>query len=439
LLAGARRSAPGFQLEGHPVQATFKQWQPWILSILVALMPLSFSVEHRIKALPTVLLFLAGLIAIFSASQTRRSYRKAWPVVFAALLMMVFVFFNTWLHQLGWRPLDRPAHILLYLVIAAVFSRPLRMQLVWAGFSLTTIALGAACLIQHYVLGVDRPYGFNGGVSASIELATILLGLSLMALTQLLSSRTAIAEKALHITAMIFGMFGALLTQSRGPLLAFAPMFVLLVLLHARRTGRWRLSLLLVAGVCVCATVATFSMHDKMVARFEAIGPEVTTFDHHGGGRGAVRERLEMWRAAGRALVAHPLTGIGIDRFNDYVDGEIAAGRSNPAIGQYNQPHNEYLEAGATGGIPGLLVLLLVFGLPLRYFARHARDADEAVALPACAGMALIGLYMLCALTDSVFYRVMVHSFYFFLILGMALLIGRQLSSRRSSLEHAPA
>jgi O-antigen ligase len=38
----------------------------------------------------------------------------------------------------------------------------------------------------------------------------------------------------------------------------------------------------------------------------------------------------------------------------------------------------------------------------------------------------VIVLYLLCALTDSVFYRVMPQSFYFFTVLGMALLIGRQ-------------
>jgi O-antigen ligase len=36
---------------------------------------------------------------------------------------------------------------------------------------------------------------------------------------------------------------------------------------------------------------------------------------------------------------------------------------------------------------------------------------------------------MVCALTDSVFYRVMPLSFYFFVVLGMALLIGHQRSS----------
>ena len=415
--------------EGLCVQTSLKPWQSWILSILLAVIPLSLSIDHRIKALPVALAFLAGVWFVTTSAPTRRSYRYAWLVVAAALLLFGFIGLNVLIHQLGWRPMDRAAHIVMYLLIGAAFTRALRLPMLWSGFSLGTMALGTVCLVQRYGQGIARAYGLNGGPSASIEFATLLLGLSLVVLARLMDRRTGSAERVLHLIAMAFGMYGALLTQSRGPLLAFAPAFALLMLLHARRSGHWRVGILLIAGACVGATLATFTLHDEMTERFAAIGPEVATFDQHHDAYGAVRERLEMWRTAGRAIAAHPLAGIGIGEFSGYVDGEIAAGRSNPSIGHYNQPHNEYLEAAATGGIPGLLVLLATFLLPLSYFARHVRDVDEAVVMPACAGLAVVTLYMLCALTDSVFYRVMPQSFYFFIMLGMALLIARQRSA----------
>ncbi len=411
------------------MQALLKPWQSWFLSLLLALIPLSLAISQRIKILPVALLFLAGAWFVVANAPTRRSYRYAWPVTAAAVLLLGFITLNVLLHQLGWRPMDRAAHILLYLVIGAIFTCTLRPVAVWAGFSLSTIALGSVCLFQHFGQGIERAYGLNGGPSASIELATLLLGLSLVALARLLDRRTGTVERLLHVTAMVFGTSGALLTQSRGPLLAFAPAFAMLVLLHARRSGHWRLGVLVVVGACVGVTLATYTMHDEMTERFAAIGAEVTTFDHRHEARGAVRERLEMWRTAGRAVGEHPLAGIGIGEFSHYVDAEIAAGRSNPSIGRYNQPHNEYVEAAATGGILGLLVLLATFLLPLSYFARHVRDRDDAVVTPARTGLAIVVLYMLCALTDSVFYRVMPQSFYFFMVLGMALLLARHRSS----------
>ncbi|MEO9091243.1 MAG: O-antigen ligase family protein [Rhodanobacter sp.] len=408
-----------------------KPWQTWTLSILVALMPLSFSIDTRVKSVPQALLFLVGLGLLIGSAACRGCFRAAWPPVVAALLMVGFVIFNVLIHQLGWRPLDHPAHILLFLVVAACFSLPLQMRLIWAGFSLTAIALGAVGVLQSHLFGIERAYGLNGGASASIELATILLGLSVVALVQFLGPGTRRLDRVLHLIAMGFGMYGALLTQSRGPLLAFAPIFVLLVLLHARRTSHWRSSLLLIGVACVIAAAATFSMRGEMKARFEAIGPEVATFDHRYDARGAVRERLAMWRTAARAFAAHPVIGIGVGEFAEYTHREIAAGRSNPVIGRYNQPHNEYLDAAANGGLPGLLILLAVFLVPLRYFIRYAMDPDDEIALPASIGLALIGLYMLCALTDAVFYRVMTQSFYFFLVLGLALRLGRLQRLRR--------
>jgi O-antigen ligase len=394
--------------------------------MLLALVPVSLCIDSSIKVLPVALLFLAGCWFIVRDRATRTAFAQAWPVVATAWVLVGFIGANAALHQLGWRPLDRAAHIVLYLGVAAVFARTLRLSMLWGGMSLGTIALGIVCLVQHYAQGIDRVYGLNGGPSASIELATLLLGMSLLALVRLLDARIGRAERILHLLAIGLGMYGALLTQSRGPLLAFIPAVALLALLHARRGGRRRVVALAVLGACTGLAAVSWSMHDEMAERFAAIGPEVASFDHRADATGAVRERLEMWRTATRAVREHPLAGIGVGRFGHYVRQEIAAGRSNPSIGRYNQPHNESVEAAATGGVPGLLVLLATFLVPLGFFARHVQAADEALALPARAGLSVIVLYLLCALTDSVFYRVMPQSFYFFSVLGMALMIGRE-------------
>lgn len=397
-------------------------WPAWTLSALVALMPLSFSIEPDIKALPAVLLFFCGL-ALPRYAPVRWSYRTAAPVIAAAALLIVLDTVNVLWHRLGWRPLDHAAHVLLYVVVAAVFARHLRMTLVWAGFSLTAIGLGTVCLVQHYALGALRAHGLNGGDSAAIECATLLLGLALMALVQLLQSRVSSWRWWLHGAGMVFGMYGALLTQSRGPLLAFVPAFLLVLLLQARRSGRWRWSLTLGLVVCLGGAAATATLHGVMLTRFTSIQKEVNGFDQ-GDPDGSVGARLEMWRTALRAAGEHPLAGVGIDQYATYSRAEIAAGRSDASIAPYNQPHNEYLRALATGGVPLLLAVLAVFVLPLRYFTRWLGDADGAIAATATAGLAIVVLYLFCAMGESVFYRVMSQSFYFFLVLGLALRVG---------------
>ena len=399
-----------------------RAWTAWALSVLVASMPLSFSIEGGIKALPAALLFFCGL-GLLRHAAVRHGCRTAAPVMAAAVLLIAVDIGNVLWHQLGWRPLDHAAHVLLYVVVAAVFGRPLRMALVWAGFSLVAIGLGAVCLVQHYAMGIERAHGLNGGGSAAIECATVLLGLALLALVQLLRARVWSRAWWLHGAGMVLGMYGALLTQSRGPLLAFVPAFLLVLLLHLRRSGHWRWPVALGIAVCVGGTLAMTTLDGAMMQRFATIQQEVSHFDR-GEADGSVGARLEMWRTALRAFAEHPVAGVGIDQYDAYAHAEIAAGRSDPSIAPYNQPHNEFLRAMATGGLPQLLALLLMFGLPLRFFARRLGHPDEAVASTAWAGLAIVVLYLLCALGESVFYRVMSQSFFFFLVLGLAVRVG---------------
>lgn len=414
------------------VQENSTGWQTWTLSILLALLPLSFSIDQGIKVLPPALLFLAGMYLLFTSDATRDGFWRAWTVTGCIVLLVAYNIANVLGHQLRVQALDHGAHVLLYLVVAAVFTRCLNMRLIWAGFSATAIAFGVICMVQRYGLHLDRAHSLNGGASSAIEFAMIMLALALVALVQLLLARGAVWERVLHAAGMLFGVYGAVLTQSRGPLLAFVPVFLAVIVLATWRTRRWGIGLLMIALVGAGSIAAISTVSGNLVSRFAAID-QVISSEEAGKGQSSARvdqaidERLEMWHAAERAIKAHPWTGIGIDEFQRFLRAEIAAGRSDPSIIRFNHPHNEYLEATTSGGIPGLLCLLLVFVVPFVHFARQLRHRSETVAAVSITALAIIGLYMLCSLTDSVFYRVMSQSFYFFMVPGCALLIARTL------------
>jgi O-antigen ligase len=405
-----------------------KRWSLACCTLLVILVPLSFSIEKHVRVVPIALLFLAGLSLLVANRTVRRNYRYAWPAVVPAALMVALSVVNIWQHRLDWREFDQSAHIIMYAVIAAVFGLGLSMRRVWNGFSVTLIFLGAVSIVQHHVYGVLRPAGLNGGPASTIEFATVMLGLTLLALLQLLNPKASSGEKWLHGAAMALGLYGALLTQSRGPLLAFVPAFALVMALHGYRKGLRRRQWLpiLVIGI-TAALAAAANLDGRLIDRFASIGHEVSSYTPNHNARGAVRERLEMWRTAVRAFREHPLAGVGIDQFGTYARREVAAGRTNAAIEQYGHPHNEYLDAAATRGIFGLVVLVLLFVLPFFYFFRHTSDPDDAVARTAYAGLAIVVLYAVCALTESVLFRVMSQSLFFFLLLGLAVRVGNEL------------
>src|SRR5699024_1853709 len=159
---------------------------------------------------------------------------------------------------------------------------------------------------------------------------TVMLGLALLALVQLLRARRGAVESLVHGAGVALGMYGALLTQSRGPLLALVPVLLGLLILYARTSGHWWRSLGLRVVFVVGGLCATASVQGGVMQRFSAIGQQIDVA-RAGEVDGSLSARMEMWRTAARALVDHPWTGVGMDGFQGFMRAEVAAGRTDPA------------------------------------------------------------------------------------------------------------
>lgn len=94
-------------------------------------------------------------------------------------------------------------------------------------------------------------------------------------------------------------------------------------------------------------------------------------------------ERLVYWSEALVLAERHPGMGVGPGRFRQLAPS--ASGNVDAVA-----VHNEYLQAAAELGIPGLLVLVALFGWA---FVRLARSAAAPAAAPAGAGLAAVGLH----------------------------------------------
>jgi O-antigen ligase len=398
----------------------------WMLSILLACMPLCFAVPYKVKVLLIAALWVSGLVLLATRRDLRQIYAGIGAIALVCGLNILGTALNIAVHHSGWSAFDMPSQELLFLGMAAVFALPLRWNLVWVTFSLTACLLGGTSVVQYYINGVDRPYGLNNGEWGAIEFAMFLLVLALLAVIQLIRRQTSWLQRAVHALGAGLAVYGALLSQSRGPLLAFLAVFMVLMLIHAKRVGQWRLALSVIAVLFTGMVLVSTFVQPQIIERFAQAHTEADSYDPTHDAVGSVRERLELWRTAKQAFVEHPMGGIGVGQFGKYVREQVRLGRSNESIVQYDHAHNEYLEAAATGGVPGLILILLVLGVPLFYFLRHGMAADEGTAMAAMCGAAASGTYALCALTDNVFYRAMPHSLYFFLITGLAVLVARQ-------------
>jgi O-antigen ligase len=138
--------------------------------------------------------------------------------------------------------------------------------------------------------------------------------------------------------------------------------------------------------------------------------------------------RLERLQVAADAFADAPWTGIGFGDFDRAMQrlpacrGEAAR---QPERCHLGHAHNDLAEWAATMGIPGVVSLFLLYGIPLWLFLRLRRGVKSGrLRGSASAGAMLVVMYVLCGLTQSMFAHqttVSVYAAFSGLLLGMAL------------------
>jgi O-antigen ligase len=86
-------------------------------------------------------------------------------------------------------------------------------------------------------------------------------------------------------------------------------------------------------------------------------------------GAGSTAGRESFLREGVKMVASSPLIGIGIGNFTWYYEKQ--SGR----VG--SSPHNSYLAAAVEGGLPALLLYLMLFGCTLHHFGRVERETRD--------------------------------------------------------------
>jgi O-antigen ligase len=120
---------------------------------------------------------------------------------------------------------------------------------------------------------------------------------------------------------------------------------------------------------------------------------------------GSIGSRLSMWQAAWSMFQTHPIVGIGPHKFQAEFVRRMQSGESKKADADHNQPHNDILNAAATGGILKLLAYLFLIAAPFVFFYKRYKaiklDLDKRM-LPMM-GMQVVGAFFISGLTNSNF------------------------------------
>lgn len=238
---------------------------------------------------------------------------------------------------------------------------------------------------------------------------------------------------ALGILAFIAATIASILSQTRGAWLAY-PAFVILATWLIRQHRLHVLVVTLIVTVAFLWLTETGSeqrfkqdlpwldltrqeLPGTYSANHSVANPDTDVKDD------PVGLRPGLWRLALTVFARDPLTGVGMGRFYEHIDNQVASGKLPARAEGLEHAHNDLLNALATRGVAGGLSLLLLFTIPFVSFWRQLASDSADVRRLALAGLLVASGYAIFSLTESVFERGLFITFYILMLAWLYVLL----------------
>ena len=361
----------------------------WSLPALVA------SVPNGLLAF-ALLLLASCLLLPLRVARAPRQIGWPWWLVLAAVVVPLLVAAISIRYSGSRAGLDGPDRWLaLPWTMAWAWALQPPRRWLWHG-ALVGLAAAAVLALAQLLAGESRP----GAWLHPIVFANVVLALMVL-------SVFCRPPRSWHWTSvgLLLGILAILLSGTRGVWPGLALLVLVLVLGSGWRSRRSRALLmgaLVATGVAVLASVPALSERTRLpelrqdLARMER--------GDHDSSAGA---RLERLGVAVQAFAEAPWTGVGYGEF-DRAMQRLPDCRGRAAQGvercHFDHAHNDLAEWAATMGIPGLVALAMLYGIPLGLFLRLRRGVEPgSLRGSASAGAMVVAVTLLGGLTQSMF------------------------------------
>lgn len=290
--------------------------------------------------------------------------------------------------------IDKPIRFVLAVpALWWVLRYPPRLSVMWVGIAIGGIGAGSWASWQKLVEGIERAQGFTH----VIQFGNLSMLLGVLCLAGLGWAYSRDQYRAFWVALLLGGFFGGVLgslfSGSRGGWIGFP--FVMLVLYRAYGNYLATWVKLAIIGSVLLACVGVYSIpqtgvQDRVAYTIIDLNNYITG-ENRANSLGA---RFEMWRGASHLIAEKPLTGWGTQGYIKAMQELGEQGVIDERVTQYGHAHNEFMDAFAKRGLLGLIVLLGLFLVPMRLFAKQLKAQNLATRAVATAGVLLPVTYI---------------------------------------------
>ncbi len=341
--------------------------------------------------------------SVFARGWREVGRETRWLLAMAVLAAAV-VLFSKFHFEVRWREADNRLRLLTapFFAVLVYAWRPSRRWL-WRG-ALFGLAAAFVLALYQVATGTERALGWTAN---AIVFADALIALIVLAVFTRPSG-----ELVWTTLACALGVGAVALSGSRGVWLALAIVLLVALVVSGGRARKLSWAVLAALALTVAAShwIAPLAQQIRLTELVSDVD-RVKRGDHES----SLGARVTLLELAGDTFAEHPLTGVGVGRFEKVVMATPQCAPPAPRIGfcKLGHAHSDAFEWAATMGLPGLLAILAIYLVPLALFARllRAQTAGRARS-SALGGLVLVLVYIACGLTQSMFAHQLIASFY---------------------------
>jgi O-antigen ligase len=335
---------------------------------------------------------------------------QAERLLIVAVLVYVSIWMGAWLaHGRSAEGAEEFTRVLrlLPMIPILIFLRRVDGLERWWWSGLIAGALLAGLYALWFVLsGQTGAHGSRvEGTTNPIYFGGFALAFALMLLPQLTGGQKADSRRVLVLLAITLALVANALSGSRGAWLAIPALLLIYPLTLGRQL---RPALRLGLPPALLALSAAIIAGSVMLINDRYAETLIDLARIHQGlpSDGAIGLRLGMWQVAWQQFLEQPLLGSGPGSFGQALLSAIESGRLNAEdYAGFRHPHNQYLSVMLVAGLIGLTGLLFLLGSALWLFARRLAPGDIPGAGLAWAGLSLVCVVAVMALSESLFDR----------------------------------
>ena len=320
--------------------------------------------SYSVAALTLGALSLVALPFTWRAWKTSKDVRLLTVVLgtyFASYVVeMVF-------HSESFSIIDMPSRVLLAAItLCLLYQFPPKLSWITLSISLGALISGVIAIYFTYALNM-RAFAAYGYMVIQIGGICAWLGtLSLIAFLHYVHEKK-LKYAIICAIGSTFAILATLLSGARGAWLLTPFIMILSLWAYKHCLERKKLAVALTAIALILSLAAP-----QIKTRIELVFNDLALYKQNqlSTSSGA---RIEMWKSAILTSLDYPILGAGHDGVEKQKLKQIEKGEITRDILQFKRAHNQYLEELQTKGLVGVLALLVLFLVPLRWFYKKLR------------------------------------------------------------------